>query len=248
LQTLESNLESGKYEKLVKKEVLMITRRINKLNRDLGGIRDLTDLPQMLFVVDIMREYTAVHEANLKSIPVIAMVDTNCNPDTIDYLIPANDDAIRAIKLLVTKVADAVLEGKAIRKEEEELEEANKLASAEPGMDSTQSLLEEEEVSDEDLLGASTLAKISSKKEEELAVEKEKEEADTEAKAKEEVVEEVKKEVKKKAKKDPAPKEEVVKEVKKTAKKKAKKTEETADEEKKEVEKKTPAKKKSEKK
>ncbi len=76
-------------------------------------------LPDLLFIVDVGREDAAVHEANLLNIPIVALVDTNCNPQNIDYVIPSNDDAIRAIKLLVAKVADAVLEGKAMRKEEE---------------------------------------------------------------------------------------------------------------------------------
>jgi small subunit ribosomal protein S2 len=79
-------------------------------------------LPDLLFIVDVCREYAAVHEANLLDIPIIAMVDTNCNPLDIDYVIPSNDDAIRAIKLLVAKIADAVLEGKAARKEDMEAE------------------------------------------------------------------------------------------------------------------------------
>ena len=86
-------------------------------------------LPELLFVVDVGREDAAVHEANLLNIPVVAMVDTNCNPRGIDYVIPSNDDAIRAIKLLVAKAADAVLEGKALRKEEEP-EEAAPVAEA----------------------------------------------------------------------------------------------------------------------
>src|SRR3989337_359244 len=86
----------------------------------LGGIRTLTRVPDLLYVVDVNRESTAIHEANLLEIPVIALVDTNCDPTNIDYVIPSNDDAIRAIKLLVAKIADAVLEGLALRKEVEE--------------------------------------------------------------------------------------------------------------------------------
>ena len=86
----------------------------------LGGIRNMARLPELLFVVDVRREATAIHEANLLNIPVIALVDTNCDPRNVDYVIPSNDDAIRAIKLLVGKIADACLEGKAMRKEEEE--------------------------------------------------------------------------------------------------------------------------------
>jgi small subunit ribosomal protein S2 len=123
----------------------------------LGGIRGIANLPNLLFVVDVRREETSIHEANLLNIPVIALVDTNCDPRNVDYVIPSNDDAIRAIKLLVGKMADAALEGKAMRKEEEPEEKATPVMHLEaPG-------IEEPELSDEELLGAATLAKISSK-------------------------------------------------------------------------------------
>ena len=115
LERLERMRDGGELELLTKKEGLMIEREIERLEHRLSGIRTMKRLPDILFVVDISREETAVHEANLKDIPVIAMVDTNCNPKNIDYVIPSNDDAIRAIKLLVGKMADAVMEGKAIR-------------------------------------------------------------------------------------------------------------------------------------
>jgi small subunit ribosomal protein S2 len=113
----------------------------------------MTRPPELLFVVDIRRESTAIHEANLLNIPVIALVDTNCDPRDVDYVIPSNDDAIRAIKLLVAKIADAAIEGKAMRKDigEEEL----------PPTRVTMAGAEEPELSDEELLGAATLAKIS---------------------------------------------------------------------------------------
>jgi small subunit ribosomal protein S2 len=113
-----------------------------------------------------MREATAVHEANLREIPVLSLVDTNCDPSDIDFIIPANDDAIRAIKLLVGKIADAVLEGKAMRKVEDDLEEAAVLEGAPDAATVRQKVELEEDVSDEELLGASTLAKISNNKEE----------------------------------------------------------------------------------
>ena len=119
LERLEKMRDTGEIDRLVKKEGLMIERKIKRLLVHLSGIRHMNGLPDMLFVVDIMRESTAVHEANLRSIPIVAMVDTNCNPTNIDYVIPANDDAIRAIKLMVGKVADAVIEGKAMRKDED---------------------------------------------------------------------------------------------------------------------------------
>ena len=119
LERLEKMRDSGEIDRLVKKEGLMIERKIKRLLVHLSGIRHMNGVPDLIFVVDITREDTAVHEANLKKIPVVAMVDTNCNPENIDYLIPGNDDAIRAIKLMVGKMADAVLEGKDMRKDEE---------------------------------------------------------------------------------------------------------------------------------
>jgi len=161
LERLEKMHESGEIDLLIKKEVLTIERKIKRLLVHLRGIRHMTRLPEMLFVIDVMREYTAVHEANLKNIPVVAIVDTNCNPNIIDHIIPANDDAIRAIKLLVSKIADAVLEGKAERKEEEELEEAAKLEGAESAEELRSKIEMEEELEDKDLLGEATLAKLS---------------------------------------------------------------------------------------
>jgi small subunit ribosomal protein S2 len=120
----------------------------------LGGIRHMSRLPELLFVVDVRREATAIHEANLLNIPVIALVDTNCDPRDVDYVIPSNDDAIRAIKLLVAKIAEAAIEGRALRKDVEEVEPA--VRPMVPG-------IEEAELSDEELLGAATLAKIAPK-------------------------------------------------------------------------------------
>jgi small subunit ribosomal protein S2 len=119
LNRLEQLRDSGEINRLTKKEGLLIQREIDRLLIRLSGVRNMKRLPDLLFVVDVGREDASVHEANLLNIPVVALVDTNCNPQGIDYVIPSNDDAIRAIKLLVAKVADAVLEGKAMRKEEE---------------------------------------------------------------------------------------------------------------------------------
>ncbi len=119
LQRLEELRDTGEISKLTKKEGLLIQREIDRLLIRLSGVRSMKRLPDLVFVVDVSREDAAVHEANLLNIPVVALVDTNCNPQGIDYVIPSNDDAIRAIKLLVAKIADAVLEGKAMRKEEE---------------------------------------------------------------------------------------------------------------------------------
>jgi small subunit ribosomal protein S2 len=113
---LEARRDRGDFERLTKKEALDLQRQIGKLNTRLGGIREMRELPALVFVIDVRREATAVKEANTLSIPVIALVDTNCDPDPIDYVIPANDDAIRAIKLITSKIADGVLEGVAQRK------------------------------------------------------------------------------------------------------------------------------------
>ncbi len=153
LDRLERMRDRGDFERITKKEALILTRQIERLEVLLGGIRKMVGLPDLLFVVDVRREATAIHEANLLDVPVVAMVDTNCDPRDVDYVIPSNDDAIRAIKLLVGKIADAVLEGKAMRKEEPEGE----LAQAEGARVSA----EEPELSDEELLGEATLAKIS---------------------------------------------------------------------------------------
>jgi small subunit ribosomal protein S2 len=117
--------------------------------------------PDLLFIIDVGREEAAVHEANLLNLPIVAMVDTNCNPQNIDYVIPSNDDAIRAIKLLVAKVADAVLEGKAMRKEEdgEKLEEQAQVQT-ERSARKPKVVETDEELEDNALLGESTLAKM----------------------------------------------------------------------------------------
>jgi small subunit ribosomal protein S2 len=135
----------GEFERLVKKEALLREREIARLNQRLGGLKEMRRLPNYLFVVDVRRDALAVKEANTLGIPVIAMVDTNCDPDPIDYAIPSNDDAIRAIRLMISTIANAVLEGQAIysslQAEEEEVEAL------------------EEEIP-ERYLGPSTLAKI----------------------------------------------------------------------------------------
>lgn len=113
LRDLESQSADGTFEKLTKKEGLMRIRMMEKLERSIGGIKDMGGLPDALFVIDVDHERIAILEANKLGIPVIGIVDTNSNPDGIDVVIPGNDDAIRAIKLYVTAMADAMLEGKA---------------------------------------------------------------------------------------------------------------------------------------
>jgi small subunit ribosomal protein S2 len=163
LERLEHMRDSGDISRLTKKEGLLISREIKRLEMHLSGVRNMKHLPDLVFIIDVVREHTAVHEANLKNIPVIALVDTNCDPRGVDYVIPSNDDAIRAIKLLVAKIADAVIEGKAVNKEEDgsvegaEAEQAARKETARPRMD------EESTLEDKDLLGDSTLAKIGGK-------------------------------------------------------------------------------------
>jgi len=116
LKKLEARRDKGEFELLTKKEGLLLERKIEKLNLRLGGIREMKRLPEIVIVVDTPREFTAVNESNILNIPVLALADTNSDPDVIDYIVPANDDAMRSIKLLVGAFADAVLEGKAMRK------------------------------------------------------------------------------------------------------------------------------------
>lgn len=152
LERLERMRERGDFERLTKKEGLMLTRKIDKLESRFGGIRKMHNLPDLIFVVDVRREDTAVMEANLLEIPVVGMVDTNCDPRNIDHVIPSNDDAIRAIKLLVGHMATAVLEGRAMREETDEDEFTPP--------DAKTSDEEVEEKSDTELLGEATLAKM----------------------------------------------------------------------------------------
>ncbi len=109
---LEAQKADGTFEKLTKKEALMRTREMEKLERSIGGIKDMGGLPEVLFVVDVEHERIAVQEANKLGIPVIGIVDTNSDPDGVDYVIPGNDDAIRAIEIYTRAMADAVLDGK----------------------------------------------------------------------------------------------------------------------------------------
>ncbi|GIK56819.1 MAG: 30S ribosomal protein S2 [Chloroflexi bacterium] len=152
LKKLEARRDAGEFAALKKRERLHVEHEIEKLNLRLGGVRNMRDLPDLLFIIDVNHEETAVREANKLGIPIVALVDTNCDPDPIDYLIPSNDDAIRAIKLIAGKMADAALEGLAMRKETmgEDYDERAYETSFD-GM---------EDVDDEILLGESTLAKM----------------------------------------------------------------------------------------
>ena len=115
LRELEDFMNSGHAEKLPKKEIAKLNRELGKLSKTLGGIKEMRGLPDLIFIVDQKKEDIAILEANKLNIPVICLADTNADPDGIDYIIPGNDDAIRSIKLITSKLADAVLEGKQLR-------------------------------------------------------------------------------------------------------------------------------------
>jgi small subunit ribosomal protein S2 len=170
LERLEKMRDNNELERLTKKEGLLIGREITRLTTRLSGTRTMTRRPDLIFIVDVGREESAVHEANLLAIPIVALVDTNCNPQNIDYVIPSNDDAIRAIKLLVAKIADAVLEGKAMRKEDEGEEKPAEQAKAKTDKTArkTKVVDTDDELKDEALLGESTLAKMSAAAEPEV--------------------------------------------------------------------------------
>ena len=135
LEALEARRDSGEFERLTKKEASKLNEEITRLNAALGGIRRMRRLPGALFVVDPHRESIAVAEARRLEIPIVAMTDTNCDPDLIDWVIPANDDAIRSVKLISTKVADAVLE--ALNERQARLDQEFEEAEALPPVDET---------------------------------------------------------------------------------------------------------------
>ena len=112
LKQLRTMQEDGTFDLLPKKEVIKLNLEIEKLEKFMGGIKDMTSMPGALFIVDPRKERIAVAEAKKLNIPIVAIVDTNCDPDEIDYVIPGNDDAIRAVKLLTSRMADAVIEGR----------------------------------------------------------------------------------------------------------------------------------------
>jgi len=151
---LEQRRDRGEFNRLPKKEVLKLNEEIERLERRVGGLRGLNRLPDTLFIVDTRREDLAVKEAKKLGIPIVALVDTNCNPDDIDLVIPSNDDAIRAIKLMVTKMADAIIEG-------QQLHESLQAEDAGENEDvATETWTLPEERPEDELLGPSTLAKM----------------------------------------------------------------------------------------
>ena len=129
LKDLELQAQDGTFEKLTKKEALMRTREMDKLEKSLGGIKDMGGLPDVLFVVDAEHEHIAIKEANNLGIPVVSIVDTNSNPDGVDYIIPGNDDAIRAVSLYLSAVASVVNDAReldiAVQAEQDGFVEAN---------------------------------------------------------------------------------------------------------------------------
>ncbi len=136
MRSIQSMMDDGTIHRYKKKEALGMEKELGKLERNLGGIKEMKALPSMIFIIDPKREDIAVDEANRLGIPVIAIADTNCDPDGINYLIPGNDDAIRSIKLITSKMADAVLAGKARRGEEVETDDAIAEAMAAANMPS----------------------------------------------------------------------------------------------------------------
>ena len=122
LAQLKKMQEDGTFDMLPKKEVMKLLGEMEKLEKYLGGVKEMKKLPGALFVVDPRKEHNAIAEARKLHIPIVAIVDTNCDPDEVDYLMPANDDAIRAVRLLTSKMADAILEGKASAVDEEAAE------------------------------------------------------------------------------------------------------------------------------
>ncbi|HKR21678.1 MAG TPA: 30S ribosomal protein S2, partial [Pyrinomonadaceae bacterium] len=117
LKDLESMQTDGRYEKLTKKERIKLDRERESLNKNLSGIKGMSRLPDAIFIIDVKKEEIAVAEANRLGIPIVAVVDTNCSPEGIDYVIPGNDDALRAVRLFASRIADAIVEGNQIATE-----------------------------------------------------------------------------------------------------------------------------------
>ncbi len=135
LKELEEFINNGYVDKLPKKEVAQLNRQLSKLSKTLGGIKDMRGLPELIFVVDQAKEDIAIKEANKLGIPVICLADTNANPDGISHIIPGNDDAIRSIKLITSKLADAVLEGKQLRENKaNEAKKVEKISAEDAGV------------------------------------------------------------------------------------------------------------------
>ena len=136
LKEMEEFISNGYVDKLPKKEVAQLNRQLSKLSKTLGGIKEMRGLPELIFVVDQDKEDIAIKEANKLGIPVICLADTNANPDGIDHIIPGNDDAIRSIQLITSKLADAVIEGKQLRENKAaEAKKVEKITAADAGVE-----------------------------------------------------------------------------------------------------------------
>ncbi|MFL2759829.1 MAG: 30S ribosomal protein S2 [Dehalococcoidia bacterium] len=134
LVDLETRREQGEFENLTKKEALKIDEKINKLNRNLSGIKEMTEMPGAMFIIDVGREGIAVAEANRVGIPIVAIVDSDCDPDLIDYPIPGNDDAIRSVRLITKRMSNAIIDGYHLRNSDQSDESADASAEASPRM------------------------------------------------------------------------------------------------------------------
>ena len=128
LTDIDKMQEDGTFEVLPKKEVILLKKEMEKLEKNLGGIKEMTEIPGVMFVVDPNKEKIAILEARKLGIPVIGLVDTNCNPEDVDYAIPGNDDAIRAVKLIMDVMANAVIEGRQGESMEQEVDEQEQMA------------------------------------------------------------------------------------------------------------------------
>ncbi|MCD6463137.1 MAG: 30S ribosomal protein S2 [Thermotogae bacterium] len=150
LVELEELEESGRLDELPKKEQAKLKRELTKLRKNLGGVKNMERVPDVLYIVDPRKEKIAVAEANILGIPTVAIVDTNCDPDDIDYVIPGNDDAIRAIRLITSKIADAIIEGREglVTEEAEQQQESEEQAEESIEESVEEGLVEEEPLED----------------------------------------------------------------------------------------------------
>ena len=145
LKSIESMQEDGSINRFPKKEILLMEKERIKLERNVGGIKDMRNVPSVIFVVDPRKETIAINEATKLNIPVVAITDTNCDPDNVDFVIPGNDDAIRSIRLISNHIAEAVLTGQAMKDGEEASEEAVAAAMADAGDEMVEESVETEE-------------------------------------------------------------------------------------------------------
>lgn len=145
LKSIESMQEDGSINRFPKKEILLMEKERIKLERNVGGIKDMRNVPSVIFVVDPRKETIAINEATKLNIPVVAITDTNCDPDNVDFVIPGNDDAIRSIRLISNHIAEAVLTGQAMKDGEEASEEAVAAAMADAGDEMVEESVKTEE-------------------------------------------------------------------------------------------------------